>query len=106
MGAAQLHPRSRQRPGRVDLEKPPRPNPHADYDRLVRSRGMGPRLPNLLQVKHPLTLAHIHTDLRMALPLKYTDTRASKILWRSCLLAILGSLQTKVSRESLFFFQE
>lgn len=56
MDATQLHSRSRQRPRRMDLEKPTRSNPHANYDWLVRSRGMGSRLQNLLQVKHPHAL--------------------------------------------------
>jgi hypothetical protein len=47
MDAAQLHPRSRQRPRRMDLERSSRPNPHADYDWFIRSRGMGSRLLNL-----------------------------------------------------------
>lgn len=48
MDAAQLHPRSRQRPTGMDLETTPRSNPHADHDWLVRSRGMGSRLRKLL----------------------------------------------------------
>lgn len=56
MDATQLHPRSRQCPRRMDLENPTRSNPHANHDWLVRSRGMGSRLQNLLQVKHPHVL--------------------------------------------------
>lgn len=56
MDATQLHSRSRQRPRRMDLENPARSNPHANYGWLVWSRGMGSRLQNLLQVKHPHVL--------------------------------------------------
>lgn len=56
MDATQLHSRSRQRPRRMDLENPTRSNPHANYDWLIRYRGMGSRLQSLLQVKHPHVL--------------------------------------------------
>lgn len=65
MDAPKLHPGSGQHRRRMDLERTPRPNPHAHHDRSLRRRRMDTRLPAMLRVSHrhsplcPSTLSFI-----------------------------------------------
>lgn len=51
MGTPKLHPGSRQHRRRMDLERTPRPHPHAHHDRILRRRRMDSRLPAMLRVR-------------------------------------------------------